>query len=304
MTLSIHSSQHSEWSEEGQDDYRIAPDSEEFRLALAGCLAMTLAFICNWILDVIHYFKSTDHTNTVQLGLNQISMRTQFIILLALIVPCSLLFIYPHRTMFWVLTHIQTHTLLQIGYHYIQRVFCQDGGSWEMLLFPCLLFTAGIAHYLSVLEGGSMHTALITITAASSLVAILVILGLGKSIYKQLLTNMKESGQLIPEEQQALRFVFVLSSWLLAYAISMLVISGNYMVDFCLVHTIFVGILGFALSMCNSVKSKQAALLAEVRSSLYSKTNCGLPTYICLCRMPWRQNASSCATCPMRSAPL
>lgn len=225
---------------------------------------MTLAFIFNWMLDVIHYIKSTDHTNTVQLNLNQISMRTQFIILLTLIVPCSLLFIYPTRTMFWVLTHIQTHTLLQIGYHYVQRVCCPDGGNWEMLLFPCLLFISGTAHYFSVLKEGSMYTALISITTASGLVAILAMLGLGKIIYKQLLTDIKESGQLIPEEQQALRFVFVLSAWLLAYIVCMLAISGNYMVDFCLVHTIFVGVLGFGLSMCNSVKSKQAALLAEV----------------------------------------
>eukprot|EP01031_Cornospumella_fuschlensis_P035427 gene35427-42941_t len=263
LTVSIHSSQRNEWSGKGEDDYRIEPDSEYFRLALAGCLAMTLPFICNWILDVIHFVKSTDHTNTVQLSLNQISMRTQFVILLTLIVPCALLFSFPTRAMFWVLTHVQTHTLVQIGHHYIQRVCCQDSCSWENLLFSCLIFIASVNHYLSVLKDDDMHTALITITAACSFIAILVMLGLGKTIYKQLMNDMKESGQLIPEEQQALRFVYVLTAWLLAYVITMLVISGYYLVDFCLVHTIFVGALGFGLSMCNSVKSKQAALLAE-----------------------------------------
>eukprot|EP01031_Cornospumella_fuschlensis_P032987 gene32987-39897_t len=230
LTVSIHSSQRNEWSGKGEDDYRIEPDSEYFRLALAGCLAMTLPFICNWILDVIHFVKSTDHTNTVQLSLNQISMRTQFVILLTLIVPCALLFSFPTRTMFWVLTHIQTHTLVQIGHHYIQRVCCQDTCSWENLLFSCLIFIASVTHYLSVLRDDDMYTALITITAACSFIAILVMLGL---------------------------------AWLLAYVVTMLVISGYYLVDFCLVHTIFVGALGFGLSMCNSVKSKQAALLAE-----------------------------------------
>jgi hypothetical protein len=255
------------------------------------------------MLEVAHFFNTNDHTNTIQLTLNRISLRTQLIILITIIIPCVLLLVYPERDMFWVLTHIQVHTLLQVGYDYVQQVCYQDDGGWDMLAFPVLLFGAGLLHYLSVMQEDEVHIAMITSTAALCGADTLIISCLGRKLYNQLQVDMKESGSLIPEETQALRFVLVMAAWLVAYVASMLVISGNYGVDFCLIHTIFVGILGFSLGMCHSVKSKQAAQLAEVRFIVTCFMHPMLISLGIYCRLLSRQSVFLFAMFPMRSEP-
>lgn len=246
----------------GDFSFQIDPDSRDYRLAIVSTLAMAMPLSANFLFELYHLLNGPDRTNSQQMSLSACSFITEGCILVTTIVTSILLLTINHRRAFWLVAHIQVLTLVEFAYFFINVVCRRNAMTIETIIFPSLAFVTAIVHFESILhEQWNAHVGLLVV----SLVLMVVLVGMSfqiiYSLREAIQTNQADQVQVLPEEQLSMVYALSLCAWLLGYLVFYLCLNDG--VDFCLVHTLFVAALAFALGVSNSMKTKQAAAIAE-----------------------------------------
>lgn len=247
--------------------YHIDTQSLYYRFALVGCIAMTFPLLFSLFLEFYHVYTSPDKANQLQTTLQKISLWSQSCLLISVIIPSCILLSDTSSNTFWLLAHIQTHNLLQGAYFFFNAICNREEMSFEMIAFPLVLFATEVLHFESIFQEGSWQYGLVAASAASILVLLFFMVRYILVLREFFVVHAKEEMATLPEEQLSMIYLICMAVWIVGYLFFHVALqdrSLDHHVDYCLIHTLFVGGLAFALGVCNGVKTKQSAALAEV----------------------------------------